>query len=160
MAEAGLFHAAHCQVKRGGVNCDCGAANGAPIRMNEQLIAERTTARKKPRGLAKKVPEPGILIVLFVLQNGCCFHCQRKLTGPLTRDNQALSWNEDHLLPKTAGGKTSNNVVISCYECNHKKSGRMPTDEETARAQILHARALALGIAFFGRNPWPNWSVV
>jgi 5-methylcytosine-specific restriction endonuclease McrA len=43
--------------------------------------------------------------------------------------------NYDHVVPKSQGGRTTwENIVTSCYDCNHKKAGRTP---EQARMQLL-----------------------
>jgi 5-methylcytosine-specific restriction endonuclease McrA len=43
--------------------------------------------------------------------------------------------NYDHVLPRSQGGKTCwENIVASCFECNHRKAGRTP---EQARMHLL-----------------------
>jgi 5-methylcytosine-specific restriction endonuclease McrA len=43
--------------------------------------------------------------------------------------------NYDHVLPRSQGGKTTwENIVTSCYDCNHRKAGRTP---EQAKMQLL-----------------------
>lgn len=50
-----------------------------------------------------------------------CQYCGRKLPG------EDLSY--DHVVPKSRGGKTLwNNIVTSCMECNRKKGGRTPKE--------------------------------
>jgi 5-methylcytosine-specific restriction endonuclease McrA len=39
----------------------------------------------------------------------------------------ARELNYDHVVPRVQGGKTVwENIVTSCYDCNHKKRGRTP----------------------------------
>jgi len=50
-----------------------------------------------------------------------CQYCGRKLPG------EDLSY--DHVVPKSRGGKTLwNNIVTSCMGCNRKKGGRTPKE--------------------------------
>lgn len=43
--------------------------------------------------------------------------------------------NYDHVIPRAQGGKTNwENIVTSCFDCNHKKASRTP---EQARMQLI-----------------------
>lgn len=43
--------------------------------------------------------------------------------------------NYDHVLPRSQGGKTCwENIVTSCFDCNHRKAGRTP---EQAKMWLL-----------------------
>jgi 5-methylcytosine-specific restriction endonuclease McrA len=43
--------------------------------------------------------------------------------------------NYDHVIPRSQGGKTNwENIVTSCFDCNHKKASRTP---EQARMHLL-----------------------
>ena len=56
-----------------------------------------------------------------------CQYCGHKFTPK--------KLNYDHVLPRSQGGKTVwENIVSSCYDCNHKKAGRTP---EQAKMRLL-----------------------
>lgn len=51
----------------------------------------------------------------------CCQYCGKRF--PMSQLNQ------DHVLPKSRGGKTVwTNIVLSCYPCNEKKANRTPEE--------------------------------
>lgn len=53
---------------------------------------------------------------------GTCYHCK----GPL-----GLDWNVDHLIPRSKGGTNNiENLVPSCFKCNHDKSNIYPWNKE------------------------------
>lgn len=57
---------------------------------------------------------------ILIRDNYTCQYCGRRL-----KRNQL---NLDHVLPRSQGGKTTwENVVTSCHICNHKKGGRKPS---------------------------------
>jgi len=67
------------------------------------------------------------LAVLFTLFEGKCYYCKRKVhlkgrEGP--KKNRAVI---DHYIPIIGGGSDNvNNLVLSCHECNNKKSDMRP----------------------------------
>lgn len=64
---------------------------------------------------------------VLLRDNFKCQYCGAKLP---TRQ-----LNYDHVLPRSHGGKTCwENIVTSCFDCNHKKASRTP---EQARMRLL-----------------------
>jgi 5-methylcytosine-specific restriction endonuclease McrA len=64
---------------------------------------------------------------IFLRDNWTCQYC-----GKVKKTNQ-LNW--DHVFPKSRGGKTNwENIVSSCYPCNEKKRDRTP---EEAKMKLL-----------------------
>lgn len=68
---------------------------------------------------------------IFERDNFQCQYCGKK--PPSKRE--ALSWmknntlNLDHVVPRSRGGKTTwDNVVTSCYKCNSKKASKTLTE--------------------------------
>jgi 5-methylcytosine-specific restriction endonuclease McrA len=56
---------------------------------------------------------------IFLRDRNTCQYCAKQLP------RQKL--NLDHVLPRTQGGKTTwENVVTSCHPCNRRKGGRTP----------------------------------
>lgn len=54
---------------------------------------------------------------VWLRDEGTCQYCQKQLAY--------ASFTIDHVVPKTAGGKTTwDNVVTSCYPCNQKKANK------------------------------------
>lgn len=92
---------------------------------------------------------------LCAAQDGLCFYCGveftgRKLNGDKARPSQ---WSVDHLLPSSAGHARSKNSVLACNNCNISKKNIPATDEQLRRAQIIHAAAMRLMLAFNGHVP-------
>lgn len=65
----------------------------------KRLQSVNGKSQKKRERLIKKDPH--------------CYYCGCEVT----LDNSTL----DHLIPRSKGGKGGNNLVLSCYSCNHKK---------------------------------------
>ncbi len=64
---------------------------------------------------------------IFLRDHNTCQYCRQEL------DRRLL--NLDHVVPRSQGGKTTwENVVASCFGCNHKKGGRTP---QQARMQLF-----------------------
>jgi len=58
---------------------------------------------------------------IYIRDNYSCQYCGRKLSP------EELTY--DHVIPKSKGGKTEwENIVTCCPECNRKKGGRTPTE--------------------------------
>lgn len=65
---------------------------------------------------------------VYLRDKGLCAYCAKHVSR---RD-----FTFDHVVPKRAGGATRwENIVISCFPCNQKKSDRTP---EEARMKLLH----------------------
>lgn len=73
---------------------------------------------------------------IFLRDDNTCQYCEKQL--------ERRQLNLDHVTPRSQGGKTTwDNVVASCFACNHKKGGRTP-----AQAQMRLVR----------RPRKPKWS--
>ena len=60
--------------------------------------------------------------ILYKKQNGICYLCNEK-----TDEDSATI---DHVLPRSKGGSgRMSNLKMACYDCNHKKSDKILTDE-------------------------------
>lgn len=58
---------------------------------------------------------------ILIRDNHTCQYC-----GGQLRKNQL---NLDHVVPRSQGGKTTwENVVTSCHDCNRRKGGRVPAE--------------------------------
>ena len=56
---------------------------------------------------------------IMIRDNFTCQYCGKHF--------KKSEMNLDHILPRSQGGKTTwENVVSSCHNCNHKKGGRSP----------------------------------
>ena len=65
---------------------------------------------------------------VWLRDEGKCAYCQKQCS----RHN----FTYDHIMPKTAGGKTGwDNVVVACIKCNQLKGGRTPKEA----GMTLHA---------------------
>lgn len=54
----------------------------------------------------------------FLKQGGTCFYCDQPLIGARI--------NDEHVLPKSAGGDNSrHNLVLACASCNKEKGSRI-----------------------------------
>lgn len=101
---------------------------------------------------------------LFMAQQGRCFYCSVVFEGPFKAKTdkgwahllRARCWTKDHLVPKSKGGKEVLNLILSCACCNNTKGARMPTIDEIARAEIVHAACAALVMGYTGYviNNW------
>jgi 5-methylcytosine-specific restriction endonuclease McrA len=61
---------------------------------------------------------------LSVHQGGRCAYCDRFVTPP-TRPSRPTDRTLDHVVPRVKGGTRDRaNLVMSCLECNMKKSDR------------------------------------
>ncbi|MCK5690722.1 HNH endonuclease [Myxococcota bacterium] len=59
--------------------------------------------------------------MIFLRDQNTCQYCGKK--------KQRALLNLDHVLPRSRGGKTNwVNIVVSCIECNLKKSNRTPRE--------------------------------
>lgn len=68
-----------------------------------------------------------------------CQYCYKKF--PRNR------LNLDHVIPRSKGGLTTwDNVVTSCHDCNRKKGGRTPAE---AHMKLLHHPSRPVSVPFF-----------
>lgn len=67
---------------------------------------------------------------LVVMQNGRCFYCDRAVKIQQNEEFSRLNATLDHKTPQHLGGKwTLANLVMACWDCNHKKAGWVIPDE-------------------------------
>lgn len=79
-------------------------------------------------------------------QGGVCFHCFRRITPTKWHaDLNPSGWTRDHLIPQCRGGKSIGNVVLSCRDCNSRKSDAMPDHIDLQRCRQIWA---VVGFAF------------
>jgi hypothetical protein len=58
---------------------------------------------------------------VFERSQGCCVWCQEKF------DSHRANWNLDHIIPSSRGvGNSVDNLLVSCYQCNHSRGNRSP----------------------------------
>lgn len=63
---------------------------------------------------------------IYIRDDFSCMYC-----GKSARDKELRlrDLTYDHVLPKSRGGPTTwDNIVTSCYKCNHKKADRLPKE--------------------------------
>ena len=120
--------------------------------------------------LTPHAPHP-MCETLYLAQRGRCFYCdaamsprpsdhtrdgkevlrklnqRRKKAGKLTK--RVGGWTVDHVFPRAIAYATTNNVVLSCGQCNCNKGSSMPTADEIGRAILMYASA---GYAFAPRR--------
>jgi len=69
--------------------------------------------------------------LLYLMQDKLCFYCRQWFT--------ITDLTIDHFVPLAEqGGNELSNKVVACWECNHAKGSRLPTQPELQR----HARLL------------------
>jgi len=90
---------------------------------------------------------------IFARDNFTCQYCRTQ--------HEAAELTYDHVVPRSQGGKTDwDNIVTCCVECNRKKGGRTP---EQAHMQLVRRprRPEALGSVTFTlavRNAPASWT--
>lgn len=61
--------------------------------------------------------------VLFNLQSGCCFYCEKEMLRDKRNDPRSVT--VDHIVPVSKGGKNSPyNYVLACKSCNEEKADK------------------------------------
>lgn len=70
-------------------------------------------------GKMKRKPNP-VLEKRYEEQGSCCYYCKTKV--------KFESITQDHIVPKSKGGKLNNNSVFCCSPCNISK-GHMDVEE-------------------------------
>lgn len=90
-----------------------------------------------------RVPQRGIRFSrrnVMVRDKYQCQYC-----GVMTRSENL---NLDHVMPRTLGGRTTwENVVTSCIECNRSKGGRTP---DQARMKLMRRPYRPTALPFMG----------
>jgi len=68
---------------------------------------------------------------LWLEASGLCHYCGVKTTldrpGEGKPQIQHMA-TKDHYIPKAEGGSGGDNIVLSCYACNHQKGGGLPDE--------------------------------
>lgn len=80
-------------------------------RHGEKLESQRRRAAEEAR--AHKYRR------IYDLQNGCCYLCGEEFS------NQSEA-TDDHVTPKSRGGRRLGNILHACRPCNEEKSHRAP----------------------------------
>lgn len=86
---------------------------------------------------------------IFMRDQYTCQYCHREFPK--------AQLNLDHVLPRSRGGKTSwENVVTSCHACNRTKGNRTPHEARMPLKKIPKRPAGSLGLLNF-RNIHETW---
>ncbi len=99
----------------------------------DDIIRSVSTEMRKPAVIHLRSWVKGKLIGIrfnksnvFLRDKGRCQYCMQRVTEH--------KFTYDHVMPKSRGGKTDwNNIVTCCYACNQKKDCRTP---EEARMKL------------------------
>lgn len=92
---------------------------------------------------------------LYLAQKGRCFHCllpmlmgsvRKKASGAYNQ-----GWTQEHLVPKSKGGKKGSNIVLAHIRCNGKRGNADPTAAMLHRARLIWAEARSLDNKECGR---------
>lgn len=101
-----------------------------------------------------------ITLMLFVAQEGKCFHCEAEFRGKGegTRNVMRYLWTRDHILLAKDGHTRRFNTVLACGLCNHNRGAREATADELARASAIFDKVKIVWRAFYGDDspPWPS----
>ena len=88
----------------------------ASMTMEKPAVARLTTPFKKP-----KRPIKFSRTNIYTRDQYCCAYCGKQFPG------EELTY--DHVVPKTYGGQTTwENIITSCSACNTLKGGRTPEE--------------------------------
>ena len=93
---------------------------------------------------------------LYSRDGGCCVYCAQKVSFS--------SFTIDHVIPRSLGGKTSwENVVTACMGCNNRKGNRRPRPgdlkmlHQPFTPRLTHAAPRNLVEKLSFRAPPPAW---
>jgi len=87
---------------------------------------------------------------VFLRDHHTCQYCAKNLP------KQRL--NIDHVVPRTQGGKTTwENVVTSCHSCNRKKGGRTPLQAGMRLLSTPHRPRISPQLLFL-KEQHPVWN--
>lgn len=76
--------------------------------------------------------------ILWELQGRRCFHCSKEIAGSAHRHRRnPKGWTRDHVIPKGQQGGWYDNIVLSCWKCNHRKGQKKPVDFDLRLTRIL-----------------------
>lgn len=102
-------------------------------------------------GLPHGVAGPGVQPkVLMRLQGRRCYLCTGDLTDQMTPGHKGTPLDpafrtRDHVMPRILGGTHWRNVLLSCVDCNSRKSGRLPTPCELIYLAAINLQLEAMG---------------
>jgi len=110
---------------------------------DEPLMTPEQVVRARSRGWTVVAKIPAVIRLLKRIARRRAVRFSRM--NVLLRDNFTCQYcgeklptrqlNYDQVLPRSRGGKTCwENIVASCFDCNHRKAGRTP---EQARMRLL-----------------------
>lgn len=85
---------------------------------------------------------------LIVHHKGLCAYCGR--AGKQGRDPDGRSWTQDHVIPRSKGGKdTIDNLVLACTSCN---SSKRDTDQAIYGVMIKHGMSRYCATNFYRQS--------
>jgi hypothetical protein len=95
-----------------------------------------------------------IPLMLFIAQEGRCFHCNEEFEGKgLGHQNmKRRRWTRDHVQLASEGHSLAFNTVLACGFCNYKRGNRPASSEEMARAKAIFEKVTIVWAAFFGKE--------
>lgn len=96
---------------------------------------------------------------VYLRDKGRCQYCARKIAEAKA--------TYDHVVPKSRGGKTDwNNIVTCCYSCNQRKDCRTPDEAHMVLiSKPCKPQTLPIEMAFSFKyqdklpEPWKQWLV-
>jgi len=98
-------------------------ANVATIyyRISDPRFApKRLNIRKPYRPKPPRLRLPAATVELLLIAQGRrCYICHIKFSG-------LVSPTQDHVVPRSRGGREVENVLLACSECNNQKGDAMP----------------------------------
>jgi 5-methylcytosine-specific restriction endonuclease McrA len=108
------------KVKRGTYWCDiCGIVPRSVMEPGPDEVP----ARRKPKNRRK--PAPTLRAEVIERDEGRCRFCGSQCSDDWPMDRLTI----DHLLPTSRGGKNElENLVVACWQCNHRKGDRTPEE--------------------------------
>lgn len=100
-----------------------------------------------------------IPLMLFVAQEGRCFHCQSEFVGKggPGKHNKHKHWTRDHVKLASQGHGRAKNVVLACGSCNKLRGARPATADEMMRADEIFKKVHTIWTAFYG-DSMPVWA--
>lgn len=99
-----------------------------------------------------------ICLMLFVAQEGRCFHCDSEFKGKGSgkSNTQPRLWTRDHIKLACEGHTKHFNTVLACGRCNANRGNRKATPGEQMKAEAIFKKVMTISAAFYG-NPHVVW---
>lgn len=79
-----------------------------------------------------------VLSALYVLQDGRCYLCDRRMLASSPRDPDGAT--RDHVTPRIRGGRDGENLLAAHRSCNELKADRAPTPCELLYLAAVNAQ--------------------